>query len=359
MHRGTTPELQAAPDRAQRPSTGRRASGSGRSRGRGATPRAALGRSLARALLGLAVAAAAAFVLVAIVRRSGSTPRVADTPDEVLLSLLAWVGVLLATWLAVGSLLAVLALLPGAAGRVAEKVAERVTPLAVRKLLTVALGASVGSVALPAAPVVAAGSAVAVGPGSSRPLSGSPPALSPGYTPTPGPGPEPATKPAPNPAPIPATDPAPDAVPTTSTPPPSSRRQPAAARSDSSLPLGAQGPGFAPSPRRSRPSVPVGSPGFLPTAPVPVHDTERSRLLAPAPRIVSSSHDLVTVRRGDTLWSIAARHLGPSASDAEIAHEWPRWYAANRDALGDDPDLLLPGQQLRPPTIHTEQGVQR
>ena len=57
----------------------------------------------------------------------------------------------------------------------------------------------------------------------------------------------------------------------------------------------------------------------------------------------------MTVRRGDTLWDLAARGLGPAASDAEIAAEWPRWYAANRDVVGADPDLLLPGQQLLAP----------
>jgi nucleoid-associated protein YgaU len=49
------------------------------------------------------------------------------------------------------------------------------------------------------------------------------------------------------------------------------------------------------------------------------------------------------------LWGIAARHLGPDASDAEVAREWPRWHAANRDVVGDDPDLLLPGQVLHAP----------
>lgn len=57
----------------------------------------------------------------------------------------------------------------------------------------------------------------------------------------------------------------------------------------------------------------------------------------------------VTVHRGDTLWDLAARHLGGRATDAEIAVEWPRWYAANREAIGPDPDLLVPGQQLAPP----------
>jgi resuscitation-promoting factor RpfA len=59
--------------------------------------------------------------------------------------------------------------------------------------------------------------------------------------------------------------------------------------------------------------------------------------------------DQVVVRRGDTLWSIAARSLGPSARSSEVAQEWPKWFSANRAVIGDDPDLLTPGQRLRPP----------
>ena len=57
----------------------------------------------------------------------------------------------------------------------------------------------------------------------------------------------------------------------------------------------------------------------------------------------------VVVRRGDTLWDLVQRHLGPDASDAEVAAEWPRWHAANRSVIGHDPDLLLPGQVLQAP----------
>ena len=62
----------------------------------------------------------------------------------------------------------------------------------------------------------------------------------------------------------------------------------------------------------------------------------------------------VVVLRGDTLWSIAAHHLGPSARAADIDAEWPRWLAANRDVIGDDADLILPGQLLRPPATTGE-----
>jgi len=54
----------------------------------------------------------------------------------------------------------------------------------------------------------------------------------------------------------------------------------------------------------------------------------------------------VTVRSGDSLWSIAAAALGPLASDADIAREGPRLYAGNRDAIGADPHFLRPGQVL-------------
>jgi nucleoid-associated protein YgaU len=55
------------------------------------------------------------------------------------------------------------------------------------------------------------------------------------------------------------------------------------------------------------------------------------------------------VRPGDSLWLIAARRLGPDATDEQVAANWPRWYAANRSAIGDDPSLIEPGQVLHAP----------
>ena len=94
---------------------------------------------------------------------------------------------------------------------------------------------------------------------------------------------------------------------------------------------------------------PVAVPGFRPTRPLRAHDQISTRLLAPAPRPAAAALDTVTVRRGDSLWSIAQRHLGATATDAEVAHAWPEWYAANRAVIGDDPDLIHPGMQLVPP----------
>lgn len=59
--------------------------------------------------------------------------------------------------------------------------------------------------------------------------------------------------------------------------------------------------------------------------------------------------DRYIVQPGDTLWAIAAAHLGPDADDAEIAAAWPRWYAANAPVIGSDPDLILPGTPLSEP----------
>jgi nucleoid-associated protein YgaU len=63
----------------------------------------------------------------------------------------------------------------------------------------------------------------------------------------------------------------------------------------------------------------------------------------------SASPADVVVHRGDTLWDIARRDLGTDATDAEVAHAWPAWHEANLAVIGDDPDLLLPGQILRRP----------
>jgi hypothetical protein len=57
----------------------------------------------------------------------------------------------------------------------------------------------------------------------------------------------------------------------------------------------------------------------------------------------------ITVLAGDTLWDIAARDLGPAASDVDVALHWPRWYQANKAEIGENPDVLLPGQILKPP----------
>jgi nucleoid-associated protein YgaU len=64
--------------------------------------------------------------------------------------------------------------------------------------------------------------------------------------------------------------------------------------------------------------------------------------------------DQRVVLRGDCLWDIAADWLarqqpGRPASDTAVAEAVRAWWQANAAVIGPDPDLLLPGQVLRPP----------
>jgi len=57
----------------------------------------------------------------------------------------------------------------------------------------------------------------------------------------------------------------------------------------------------------------------------------------------------VVVQPGDSLWSIAEDALGPDADVPALVDHWHRTYAANRQVVGTDPDLIHPGQQLSLP----------
>jgi hypothetical protein len=103
------------------------------------------------------------------------------------------------------------------------------------------------------------------------------------------------------------------------------------------------GPGFSSTATLSSREAPA--PGWLPVRPVARADAKPD-LLTPVPR---PEPDQVVVCRGDTLWDLARRDLGPDATDAEVAESWPRWHAANRRVIGPDPGRLRPGQILRRP----------
>jgi hypothetical protein len=55
-----------------------------------------------------------------------------------------------------------------------------------------------------------------------------------------------------------------------------------------------------------------------------------------------------TVRRGDTLWSIAEQSLRTD-DPRSVARYWPKIHRANRDVIGPDPSLIYPGQVLHLP----------
>ena len=57
------------------------------------------------------------------------------------------------------------------------------------------------------------------------------------------------------------------------------------------------------------------------------------------PQSRAGTAEMYTVVRGDTLSGIA--------DDQQVRGGWRGLYAANRKAIGADPDLILPGQRLR------------
>lgn len=77
------------------------------------------------------------------------------------------------------------------------------------------------------------------------------------------------------------------------------------------------------------------------------------RTPASPPSVPESAEDTYVVRPGDSLWRIARRHLeaelGISPSSADINRFWRRIYDHNRDVIGADPDLILPGQRFEIP----------
>lgn len=200
-------------------------------------------------------------------------------------------------WLTLCAVLEVAALLPGRIGGRARQWSDRITPAAARRLAALLLGIGVGVGVGPTQALATAGRAgQPVASAMDSPRAGSP----------------------------------------------------AASPMDSPRAGGAAAPGGVATPAPSAGFDAATAPGFIPTAPRvrPQHDPG---LISPRPRTDADESARVVVLRGDSLWSIAADHLGAGASDAEVAAAWPAWFAANRQTIGDDPDRLLPGQLLRIP----------
>ncbi|WP_281280308.1 LysM peptidoglycan-binding domain-containing protein [Nocardioides eburneiflavus] len=85
----------------------------------------------------------------------------------------------------------------------------------------------------------------------------------------------------------------------------------------------------------------------------------RTRPVA-ATRTGSGHGERYVVRPGDSLWSIAQAH--PARGD-DVERRWRAIWAANRDVVGADPDLIHPGQALRlpatDPRTHTDEDGAR
>jgi nucleoid-associated protein YgaU len=235
-------------------------------------------------------------------------------PADALLLCVAAIGTLLVAWLVLSLTLSLLAALPGAAGAVAARGAATLAPATVRRLAAALLGASLGA-------TLSAGTAMAT-------MAGAPATASAAVTAPAGPV---------------TGDPG-GGVPSAAWPLP-----PGGGGAHASTAAGPSA-GTADGTAATAPDA-----AWTPSRPdrTPVPDPDALRLLSPAPEAGILVDEEVVVRRGDTLWSIAARSLGPAATADEIAREWPRWHEANRHAIGDDPDLIQPGQVLHPPATTT------
>ncbi|MEO7260559.1 MAG: LysM domain-containing protein [Jatrophihabitantaceae bacterium] len=219
-----------------------------------------------------------------------------DAAASTLASSLLW---LVALWTAFGLSVTALSLLPGRVGLLAHAVAGRVTPAVLRRVVVAAAGTSILI-----SPVTACAEPAASG--ASAPTGNSV-----------GPAPAGALR-LPMDLPGSKLD--------------SSTAPPSAAPPSAMPPLGWP----------TDPAVPATGPGHTAAAPKPA----ASKPANPRPQ---ESGDRVSVRPGDSLWSIAARRLGAAPTATRIQAEWPRWYAVNRQLIGADPDLLRPGASLLAP----------
>lgn len=81
------------------------------------------------------------------------------------------------------------------------------------------------------------------------------------------------------------------------------------------------------------------------------HLNQDAYYVAASSRSASEPATRLVIRPGDSLWSISQKRLPSDASMAQIANEVERIFNANRDQIGNDPTLILPGQELVLPPV--------
>jgi len=228
-------------------------------------------------------------------------------------ALAAWVGL---GWFGVAVFLEVASELPGAGGRGFAAVAAKTSPMLIRRIVQAAIGVSV------LAGPLTAGSAFAAGPSTNTSTS-------------------------------------------TQVDRPNALTQ---APGDSSLlpltldrpvtafvtPTSTAAPTFAALPTFVAPPPPAAMPTLTGSAAIVTGVAHRD-----SANRDDRSADGYVVRRGDTLWDIAARHLGPGATAVDISRAWPAWYDANRGVIGPDPGVIRPGELLSPPSASTSPASTR
>ncbi|MBN0041007.1 LysM peptidoglycan-binding domain-containing protein [Cellulosimicrobium cellulans] len=272
----------------------------------------------------------------------GSLPAARPEPYVELLAVA--LGAVAATWVAASALLGLGCVVARAVGRswgAGERLLLRAAPAVVRRAARAGVGLTVGAGLALAGGTAHAATAPDADPGVV--------AVDLGWqTSTTAPEPTGPAQPAPLPTDVPS--PAPSASTT-----PSDQPSPAVTARTGEPPATATGAPTRPSDAPDAPDAPS-TDASTPSAVAPARATspvtateQRDAVLTVVRDVPADGPREVVVVRGDSLWSIAARHLPDGASDAQVAHAVQRWYAANVGVIGDDPDLVRPGQVLVAP----------
>lgn len=285
-----------------------------------------------RALLGLAGPFAAVLLLPS---PSGQWSLLADPRPEVVVGAVTVLVAMAVSWLlaAWGALMCAAAAgsrLPGAGGAVARRLLTAITPIVLRRVVMTAAGIS-----------VAAGLAACGSPGT---VTDSQPTAPTAAIVTTAAGADSLGIDLDWPVAVPA-------APATGT---LAAERPAAASSASAH---RRAPDMTPPAATPQPPADSGA-GARPEAPIPTATPPAFPGVAAGPTTMPGRPDAppvlaatagVIVRPGDSLWSIAAAHLPDDATPARIDAAWRAWYRANRDVIGPNPNLVIPGQVLHAP----------
>jgi len=110
-------------------------------------------------------------------------------------------------------------------------------------------------------------------------------------------------------------------------------------------------PSVAPAPSVPPPPPATNAPPQPPAAPPPPQPQPKRQPARAAPPGPDAPWVLYVVRTGDTMWAITDWALGSRSTPDRIAASWTQIWAANRSVIGDNPNLIFPGQRFRVPRI--------
>ena len=86
---------------------------------------------------------------------------------------------------------------------------------------------------------------------------------------------------------------------------------------------------------------------------LPVSDAQiQNNAAMPQQQLTYEPATLRAVNPGDSLWVISQQRLEPDPDPEQIMNEVGRIYELNQDLIGNDPNLIFPGQELLLPAVY-------